>query len=98
MLTTVPSRAPNPPSLPSLGAAQSARQTHGRSTASGREQQRLGTERLPAPRAFVPTRTFLRAPEDSPNTTHGHHWFGNAESYFLIGDAMGRALVELLER
>ena len=66
-------------------------------SASFREQQRIGTERLPAPRAFVPTRAFLRAPEDSPNTTHGHHWFGNAESYFLIGDAMGRALVELLE-
>lgn len=46
---------------------------------------------------FVPTGDFLRAPEDSPNTTHGHHWYGNAESYLRIGEAMGRAMVELLE-
>jgi hypothetical protein len=45
---------------------------------------------------FVPTRTFLRAPEDSPNTGHGHHWFGNGESYLLIGDALGHATAELL--
>lgn len=45
---------------------------------------------------FVPTRAFLRAAKDSPNTGHGHHWFGNAESYLLIGDALGDALVELL--
>ena len=24
--------------------------------------------------------------------------FGNAESYFLIGDALGKAMLELLER
>ena len=45
---------------------------------------------------FVPTRQFLRLPEDSPNVGHGHHWFGNAESYFLIGDAMGVAMLQLL--
>lgn len=46
---------------------------------------------------FVPTRAFLRAAEDSPNTTHGHHWYGNAESYLLIGDAMGQAMIALLD-
>jgi len=46
---------------------------------------------------FVPTRAFLRAAEDSPNTGHGHHWFGNAESYLLIGDAMGEAMITLLD-
>jgi len=45
---------------------------------------------------FVPTRAFLRAAEDSPNTSHGHHWFGNGESYLLIGDALGRAAAELV--
>ncbi len=45
---------------------------------------------------FVPTGAFLRAASDSPNVGHGHHWFGNAESFFLIGDAMGKAMVELL--
>ena len=64
-----------------------------------RSAQRAGVEHqdVGGPAVFVPTRAFLRKPEDSPNTGHGHHWFGNAESYFLIGDAMGRAMLRLLE-
>lgn len=45
---------------------------------------------------FVPTRDFVRKPEDSPNPSHGHHEFGNAETYFLVGDALGRGMVSLL--
>lgn len=45
---------------------------------------------------FVPTREFVRAPEQSPNPGHGHHEFGNAETYFLVGDALGTAMRELL--
>ena len=45
---------------------------------------------------FVKTAEFARPAKDSPNVGHGHHWFGNAESYFLIGDAMGKAMVKLL--
>jgi hypothetical protein len=48
--------------------------------------------------AFVPTADFRRPAEESPNTGHGHHWFGNAESYFLIGQALGEAMVKLLEQ
>jgi hypothetical protein len=44
---------------------------------------------------FVPTRDFVRLPEDSPNPTHGHHEFGNAETYFLVGDALGRGMISL---
>ncbi len=44
---------------------------------------------------FVPTHDFVRKPEDSPNPTHGHHEFGNAETYFLVGDALGKAMVRL---
>jgi hypothetical protein len=47
---------------------------------------------------FVPTRAFLRKAEDSPNVTHGHHWFGNAESYLLIGTALGDAMLGLTKR
>ena len=47
--------------------------------------------------AFVETSSFARPAADSPNTGHGHHWFGNAESYFLIGDALARMMLELLE-
>jgi hypothetical protein len=45
---------------------------------------------------FVSTTEFARPKELSPNVGHGHHWFGNAESYFLIGDAMGSAMIRLL--
>jgi hypothetical protein len=45
----------------------------------------------------VPTRSFLRKPEDSPNTGHGHHWFGNAESYLRIGKALGQAMIEVID-
>ncbi|MBC8873976.1 MAG: sialate O-acetylesterase [Planctomycetes bacterium] len=45
---------------------------------------------------FVKTTAFARPADESPNTGHGHHWFGNAESYFLIGDALGKAMKELL--
>ena len=46
---------------------------------------------------FASTTAFARPKEESPNVGHGHHWFGNVESYFLIGDALGRAMVELLD-
>lgn len=45
----------------------------------------------------MPTFAFRRPAQDSPNVTHAHHWFGNAESYLLAGEAMGRAMAELLE-
>jgi hypothetical protein len=44
---------------------------------------------------FVPTHEFVRKPEDSPNPTHGHHEFGNAETYFLVGHALGEGMVSL---
>lgn len=43
----------------------------------------------------VETRDFFRSPEDSPSR-HGFHWNCNAETYFLIGDAMAEAMVKLL--
>ncbi|MFZ9089499.1 MAG: sialate O-acetylesterase, partial [Planctomycetaceae bacterium] len=45
--------------------------------------------------AFVPTTAFARPANQSPNVTHGHHWYGNAESYFLVGDALGKAMLKL---
>ncbi|HYE18027.1 MAG TPA: sialate O-acetylesterase [Tepidisphaeraceae bacterium] len=46
---------------------------------------------------FVPTRQFVRKASESPNPSHGHHEFGNAETYFLVGDALGKGMVKLLE-
>ena len=45
---------------------------------------------------FVKTAQFARHAKESPNTGHGHHWFGNAESYFLIGDALAEGMKKLL--
>lgn len=45
---------------------------------------------------FVPTRDFVRPADESPNTGHGHHEFGNAETIFLVGDALGKGMVQLL--
>ena len=47
---------------------------------------------------FVPTRAFVRKAADSPNPGHGHHEFGNAETYFLVGDALGKAAVQMAGR
>ncbi|MHC5058576.1 MAG: sialate O-acetylesterase [Planctomycetota bacterium] len=47
---------------------------------------------------FIETNGFARPKEDSPNVGHGHHWFGNAESYFLIGGALGGGMKGLLEK
>ena len=44
---------------------------------------------------FVETHDFVRKPEDSPNPGHGHHEFGNAETYFLVGDALGKGMAQL---
>lgn len=49
----------------------------------------------PGTAAFVPTRQFVRPPEDSPNPSHGHHEFGNAETYLLVGDALANAMLNL---
>lgn len=60
-----------------------------------RNAQKAGTEKI-AHAVFVPTSEFARDKDLSPNRGHGHHWFGNAESYFLVGEALGEAMVELL--
>lgn len=46
---------------------------------------------------FVKTAQFARPAKESPNVSHGHHWCGNAESYFLVGDALGKAMKKLLQ-
>ena len=43
----------------------------------------------------VETRDFFRPAEVSPSR-QGYHWNSNAETYFLIGDAMGKAMIKLL--
>lgn len=45
---------------------------------------------------FVKTTPFARAADQSPNVGHGHHWFGNAESYFLIGDGLGASMLQMV--
>lgn len=47
--------------------------------------------------AFVGTKNFWRNKEDSPSN-QGYHWNTNAETYYLIGAAMGEAMKELLQK
>ena len=44
--------------------------------------------------AFVETRGFWREKEVSP-TGQAYHWNTNAETYYLIGEAMGNAMKKL---
>ncbi len=43
---------------------------------------------------FVGTKGFFRPREESPSG-QSYHWNTNAETYFLIGDAMGKAMIQL---
>ena len=45
--------------------------------------------------AFVGTRAFWRTQEQSPSG-QGYHWNTNAETYYLIGEAMGEAMKVLI--
>ena len=44
--------------------------------------------------ASVDTRPFYRPPEESPRN-QSFHYHGNAETYMLVGESMGKAMVEL---
>jgi 3-keto-disaccharide hydrolase/Carbohydrate esterase, sialic acid-specific acetylesterase len=46
--------------------------------------------------AFVGTKAFWRDKEVSP-TGQGFHWNSNAETYYLIGEAMGKAMMKLVD-
>lgn len=45
----------------------------------------------------VEARDYWRKKDLSP-TGQGHHYNHNAETYMLVGDALGRGMVELLEQ
>ena len=47
--------------------------------------------------AFVGTKSFWRDQDVSP-TGQGYHWNTNAETYYLIGEAMGHAMKKLCEK
>jgi alpha-galactosidase len=45
--------------------------------------------------AFVGTKSFWREKDQSPSG-QGYHWNSNAETYYLIGESMGKAMIMLL--
>ncbi|HEV7279177.1 MAG TPA: sialate O-acetylesterase [Pirellulaceae bacterium] len=47
--------------------------------------------------AFVGTRDFFRPAEESPSG-QAYHWNENSETYWLIGEAMGQAMLALMEK
>ena len=46
---------------------------------------------------FVVTHDVVRAEKESP-TGEGYHEFKNAETYVLLGDAFGKAMMQLLPK
>jgi alpha-galactosidase len=46
--------------------------------------------------ATAETRDFYRPQEQYGGNKQGIHWHGNGESYWLVGEAMGREMVKLL--
>lgn len=44
----------------------------------------------------IDARPFWREADVSPNARQGYHYFHNAETYLEVGDALGRAMAELL--
>lgn len=46
--------------------------------------------------AFVSTRNFYRSANESPSS-QAYHWNNNAETYYLIGEHMGHAMLRLTE-
>jgi hypothetical protein len=61
-----------------------------------RKAQEQGTRKIKNAR-FIKTTDFARPPELSPNPGHLHHWSGSAESDFLVGDALGAGMKDLLK-
>jgi alpha-galactosidase len=47
--------------------------------------------------AFVGTKEFYRPKEQSPSGQE-YHWNNNAETYYLIGDGMGKAMLQLMRK
>lgn len=47
--------------------------------------------------AFVGTKDFFRSKKESPSG-QAYHWNSNAETYFLIGDEMAKAMLRLMEK
>lgn len=47
--------------------------------------------------AFVGTKDFFR-PKDVSPSRQAYHWNSNAETYYLIGEGMGKAMVSLIRR
>jgi len=48
--------------------------------------------------ATVETRDFYRSQEKFGGNNQTIHWNGNGESYWLMGEAMGRAMVEMMKK
>lgn len=47
--------------------------------------------------AFLGTRGFWRPKDDSPSEQI-YHWNSSAETYYLIGEGMGKAMIDLMKR
>lgn len=44
----------------------------------------------------IETRGYWRTAAESPDATQDYHYYKNAETYMLVGDALGRGMIDLL--
>ena len=87
-------RSPNLPVV--IGELGNEGAEVGSNMAAFRKAQKKGAEQIDNA-VFVITHDFWRDPQQSPCPGHIHHWCANAESYFLVGDALGKGMIEVIE-
>jgi hypothetical protein len=58
----------------------------------------LGDLRNPAEDLKATLVRYIMAPEDVEKYNETIHWHANGESYWLVGEAMGREMVKLLQQ
>jgi hypothetical protein len=74
------------------------KETHPRALSLMKAQAAVaGYEEFKGTVAFVGTKAFWRDKDVSP-TGQAYHWNTNAETYYLIGEAMGHAMKKLCEK
>jgi alpha-galactosidase len=88
-------KAPGLPFVIAETGMSGAAETHPRALSLMKAQAAVATHpEFQGNVAFVGTKAFYRDPEHSPSG-QGYHWNSNAETYYLIGEGMAKAMLGL---
>lgn len=90
-------KAPNLPFVIAETGMSGESETHPRALSLMKAQAAVAQrEEFQGTVAFVGTKAFYRPAEESPSR-QAYHWNSNAETYYLIGEGMGKAMLGLLK-